>query len=76
MRGLWKIKTPSILLAAGAGFLATSLLGVVVERDREEERAAEAQQLAPVQQPVGASTAQNPSRSMPATRPFDHQPEA
>ncbi|QHT57467.1 hypothetical protein GXP71_16245 [Cellulomonas sp. H30R-01] len=29
----------SILLAAGAGFVATSLLGVVVEQDRAQERA-------------------------------------
>ena len=47
----------SILLAAGAGFLATSLLGVVVVQDREEERAAEAAAesplFAPTEPPVG-----------------------
>jgi hypothetical protein len=67
----------SILLAAGAGYLATSLLGAVVEQDREEERAAEAPLLfAPTEEPVGANAAPSPRRGMPATRPFDPQPEA
>jgi len=42
----------SILLAAGAGFLATSLLGVVVVQDREEERAAEAAAESPLFAPT------------------------
>lgn len=76
----------SILLAAGAGFLATSVLGVVVVQDREEERAAEAPLFAPVDPPVGEyEGAENhaparpyaaPRRGLPATRPFDPQPEA
>ncbi|KQS99738.1 hypothetical protein [Cellulomonas sp. Leaf395] len=47
----------SILLAAGAGFFATSLLGVVVVQEREQERAAEtgaeSPLFAPVDPPVG-----------------------
>ncbi|WP_456846570.1 hypothetical protein, partial [Cellulomonas sp. P5_C6] len=75
----------SILLAAGAGFLATSLLGVVVVQDREEERAAQAAPAAePEPQPAavyeGAATMAEapraPRRGLPATRPFDPQPEA
>ena len=80
----------SILLAAGAGFLATSLLGVVVVQDREEERAAEAAAeaplFAPTEPPVGEyEGAENhaparpyaaPRRGLPATRPLDPQPEA
>ncbi|MBO3101456.1 hypothetical protein [Cellulomonas fengjieae] len=62
----------SILLAAGAGFLATSLLGVVVEQDREQERAAQE----PVVEYAGAEPARAPHRGLPATRPFDPQPEA
>ena len=89
----------SILLAAGAGFLATSLLGVVVVQDREEERA-EASGDSPVfaltEPPVGeyegagnhaparpyaapavaTEAAPAPRRGLPATRPFDPQPEA
>lgn len=81
----------SILLAAGAGFLATSVLGVVVVQDREEERAAESPLFAPTEPPVGeyegagnhaparpytAATAGGPRRGLPATRPLDPQPEA
>lgn len=81
----------SILLAAGAGFLATSVLGVVVVQDREEERAAESPLFAPTEPPVGeyegagnhaparpytATTAGGPRRGLPATRPLDPQPEA
>lgn len=76
----------SILLAAGAGFLATSLLGVVVQQDREQERAAqapaEAPLFAPTEPPVGEyEGAGNHSparpyaaqRSLPPTRPVDPQ---
>ena len=74
----------SILLAAGAGFLATSLLGVVVVQDREEERAGEAAPFAQPDQPAavyeGAASSveapRAPRRGLPATRPFDPQPEA
>ncbi|MEZ0448952.1 hypothetical protein [Cellulomonas sp. ICMP 17802] len=74
----------SILLAAGAGFLATSLLGVVVVQDREQERAEQALPLAEVEQPAAAyegaanfaEAPRGPRRGLPATRPFDPQPEA
>ena len=78
----------SILLAAGAGFLATSLLGVVVVQDREEERAAErADELSPfVEEPQPAAAYEGaanfeaphaaPRRGLSSTRPFDPQPEA
>ena len=78
----------SILLAAGAGFLATSLLGVVVVQDREEERAAErADERSPfVEEEQSAAAYEGaanfeapraaPRRGLPATRPFDPQPEA
>ena len=62
----------SILLAAGAGFLATSLLGVVVEHDRAQERVEqESPPLEPTTEPVGA-----PQRRLPAAHLFDPQPEA
>lgn len=86
----------SILLAAGAGFLATSLLGPVVEQDRAQERAdalaaddATAPRGAVAEpEPVGAYeaagthdparpyAAPDARRGMPATRPYDPQPEA
>ena len=66
----------SILLAAGAGFLATSLLGAVVEQDREEERAAEVPLFAQSRRRSTPTPASAPRRGLPATRPFDPQPEA
>jgi hypothetical protein len=81
----------SILLAAGAGFLATSLLGVVVVQDREEERAAAAAPSEPPLSELDGADNHVPARSyaapaaeapgaprrgLPATRPFDPQPEA
>ncbi|MFC0713135.1 hypothetical protein [Cellulomonas biazotea] len=84
----------SILLAAGAGFLATSLLGAVVEQDRAQERTEQDSTDALLAEPAtapgeyeGAGThaparpyaAQaDPAtlRRLPATRPFDPQPEA
>ncbi len=69
----------SILVAVGAGFLATSLLGVVVEQDRQQERAAEAALTAPVaEEPVvvGAHAVPAPRQALPTVRPLDPQPEA
>ena len=63
----------SILLAAGAGFLATALLGPQIVQEREREREAELETVAAVvEEPAPAPT----RRSMPATVSYDPQPEA
>lgn len=67
----------SILLAAGAGFVATALLGPQIVQERALERAREAE-LEPasdpifVEEPAAAPT----RRSMPATVSYDPQTEA
>jgi len=71
----------SILVTAGAGFLATSILGVVVVQDREDERTAEAAAEVPVlaatDPPRGEyEGAGNHAPARPYTRSLDPQPEA
>lgn len=76
----------TILLAVGAGFLATSLLGAVVEQDRARERttppaphpqpAPDAQVAQSYAVPNHADPAGPTRRGLPATRPLDAQPEA
>jgi len=64
----------SILMAAGAGFLATALLGPQIEREREQERE-EGAEPALAAAPAGPAAPQVPAtrRDLSATQHFDTQ---